>query len=185
MVRGGFDEMPGLEPLFMRIGRRRLAFLGRHRRGVVGVIGAGAIDRRRKPHRRQQFRLVQRLALGPAFRGAGGGLFQHALGRLPVVENADDGGIGRLAGELRGVEHLFADDEAGARAVARFISRELVAGVFAALDRSHVRSTPFAILPATKPRIRRIGKAAGHRVCGRIMRPGHACAALSSSRRDD
>ena len=71
--------------------------------------------------------LAQRLAFGAAFGGAGGGLFQRAFGRLPVGEDAGDRCVGGLAGELGGVEHLVADDDARARPLLGLICRELVA----------------------------------------------------------
>jgi hypothetical protein len=126
----GFDEMPRLEALLVRIGRRRMALFRRHRRGVVGVIGAGAIDGRRIPHRREQLGLAERLALRPAFGRGSGGFFQRALGRLPVFQDTDDRGIGRLAGQLCRIEHIVADDKTGARPIARPIGREFVSGVF-------------------------------------------------------
>ena len=114
----------------MRIGRLRHALLARHRRGVIGIIGAGAEDGQRQRHWRQQFGLGQRLTLGAALGcvlgGAGHGLLQRRFGRFPVGEDAGDGGIDRLAGELGGVEHLVANDDARARTVARSICRELV-----------------------------------------------------------
>ena len=136
----GLDEMPRLEALLVRIGRRRLAFLGRHRRGMVGVIGAGAEDGRRRRERREEFRLGERQPLDPALRRRGGGLLQRALGGAPMRENAHHGRVFRLAGELGGVEHLLADDQAGARPFARFIRRELVSRP---LGPSHVYFSSF------------------------------------------
>ena len=126
IVRAGLDEVPRLQALLVRIGRLRRGPSARHRGGVVGVVGAGAEDGRRERHRRHQLGLGERQALGAAFGGAGGGLLQRALGRLPVGEDAGDGRIGGLAGELGGVEYVVADHEARARTFARLICRELV-----------------------------------------------------------
>ena len=83
---------------------------------MVGGIG----------HRGQEFGLGDRLAFGAAFGGAGRGLLQRAFGRLPVGEDAGDRRVGRLAGELCGVKHLFADDDARARTLAVDMSRAYI-----------------------------------------------------------
>ena len=129
MVPRRLDEVPGLQALLVRIGRLRHAHFARHGGGVIGVVGAGAEDRRRL-ERRHELGLGERQPIGAAFGGAGRGLFEGAVGGLPVGEDAGDGRIGRLAGELGSVEHVVADHEARARTFARPICRELVSRSF-------------------------------------------------------
>ena len=120
--------MPGLQPERMRIGLRRPAVARVHLGGVVGVVRAGAIDRRRPQHRRKQLRAAERrpsTLLLPALAAAA---FSAPCAALPVVEDAEHGRVGRLAGELGGVEDLVVDDKAGAGSVGGLIGRELVAG---------------------------------------------------------
>ena len=120
----------------MRIGGRRPVVARRHFVGVVGIVRAGAIDRRGKAHRGEQFSPRERAALGlsAAFSGtfadASGSHAQCTVRGAPVGEDAEDGRISGLAGQRHGIEHLVVDDEPGARPIAGLIGREFVAGGF-------------------------------------------------------
>jgi hypothetical protein len=128
------EEMPRLEALAMRVRLRRPVHAASHFSGVVGIIGAGAVNRRRPAHRRQQLGASKRQRFDAAFSGGGRRFAQDDLRRLPVLEDAEHGRIGALAREPGGIEHLVVDDQAGARAIGGLVGRELVAG--------HVRLLP-------------------------------------------
>ena len=120
--------MPGLETLAVRIWLHGPVHAAGHLGGVVGIVGAGAVDRRGPAHRRQQLAARKRQGLDAAFPRLRGGLVQDALRRSPILEDAEHGRIGALARELGGVEHLVVDHEAGAGAVSALVGREPVAG---------------------------------------------------------
>ena len=122
------DEMPRLQPDLMRVRRRRDVLQLRHLHHVIGVVGAGAIDRRWPQHRRKQLGAPERPALQPALAGRRRGLLQHVLCRGPLIEDRQHAGIARLARECGGVEQLVADRDPGARAFVRLIGDEHVAG---------------------------------------------------------
>ena len=122
--------MPRLQSDLVRVGRRRDALQLRHLHHVVGVVGAGAIDRRRPQHGREQLGLGHRLALELALGRARGGLLQRALRRRPVVENVHHAGIGGLARQRGRVEQLVIDHHSRARAFGGLIGHQLVARHF-------------------------------------------------------
>src|SRR6202042_231630 len=91
--------------------------------------GAGAENRRRLQGC-QQLRLGQRELFGAALRSTGGGLRQHRLSRVPVGKDTRNARIRRLARKFFGIEHVVANDDAGARTSACAIGRELVSRPF-------------------------------------------------------
>src|SRR5262249_24428281 len=104
---------------------------------------------------RAAFRL--RSALSRPFADAGHRLAQGRFGGTPIGENAEHAGIGRLTRQCRGVEHLVADNEAGARPFARLIGCKFVAGGFRHepppfnLDRDQTAIHPAWQRPANVP----------------------------------
>ncbi len=104
----------------------------RHLRGMVTVIGARAIDRRRPQHRRTQPRLHQRHGLGlrSAFCQR---LAQSFIRLVPIFQDAEHAGVRRLAAQFGGVEHSFFHHDAGARALHGLVRRQLVSGHFSSL----------------------------------------------------
>ena len=124
----GLDEVPGLQVQRVRIGLRRPAMARVHLGDVVGVVRAGAVDGGRPAHRREQLCARERLALDPALARVRRRFPECRLRGLPIVEDAEHGGIGGLAGELCGIEQLVAHDQAGAGAGGRLVGCEPVAG---------------------------------------------------------
>ena len=117
-ARAALMKCQALSPSVCGSGSGGRFMCARHFGGVIGVIGAGAIDRRRPAHRRQQLGAPSGWPLArllPALRGrlaAATPCAARQSSRMPSTRR-----IGRLAGELRGIEHLVVDDEAGARAL--------------------------------------------------------------------
>src|SRR5262245_30133303 len=118
--------MPRLKALGMRIGLERPVHAAGHLGGMVGIVGARAIDRGGPAHRRQEFGARERQGFDAAFSSRRGRFPQHAFRRSPVLEDAEDRRVGALAREVGGIEYLAVDDQPSARAIRGLVSRELV-----------------------------------------------------------
>jgi hypothetical protein len=112
----------------MGIGLERAVHAAGHFGGMVGIVGAGAVDRGRPADRRQQLGVRERQRFDAAFSRRRRSLLEDAFRRAPVIENPEHGRIGRLARELGSIEHLVVSDQAGASAIGGLIGCKLVAG---------------------------------------------------------